>query len=247
MNTCIVRDPAQHRFTGFLLRNGDSDGSLDSRRSLRSFAAQVETDFVSAFCFVWLVILLIVVASAAVFHVASIDRAEVPGTPPTSGPFSRAGLKSLLKAPLVWLLITLGFFVGMACAVFAGVCGRRAWRVLARGFTVVLLAAALLAPQALAAAPAAGAVGSAPSAWSAQPVPAGAWFAAIDLKQAIRSFLEFLGWVLILVGVCLVAYGAILLAQGRHFDGIVAVVSGFILVLSIPMIEYFAGLAGIQF
>ena len=81
----------------------------------------------------------------------------------------------------------------------------------------------------------------------AQRLPAGLLLAQVDLKAPIKAFLEFLSWVLILLGVCLVAYGAILIAQGRHLDGVVAIVAGFILVLAVPIIYYFAKLAGIQF
>jgi hypothetical protein len=71
--------------------------------------------------------------------------------------------------------------------------------------------------------------------------------AQVDLKEALKSFIEFLSWVLIALGVCLVAYGAILIAQGRQLDGVVAIVAGFILVLAVPIVYYFAKIAGIPF
>lgn len=70
--------------------------------------------------------------------------------------------------------------------------------------------------------------------------------AQVNPKEAIKSFLEFLSWVLILLGVCLVAYGAIQIAQGRHLDGVVALTAGFILVMAVPLVYYFAKLAGTQ-
>lgn len=77
--------------------------------------------------------------------------------------------------------------------------------------------------------------------------PAVVFLAQMDPKDALKSFLEFLSWVLITLGVCLVAYGAILIAQGRHLDGVVSIVAGFILVLAVPIVYYFAKISGTSF
>jgi hypothetical protein len=69
--------------------------------------------------------------------------------------------------------------------------------------------------------------------------------AEVDLKAAAKAFLEFLTIVLILLAVCLVAVGGIFIAQGRYAEGLAAIVGGFICVLAVPIIYYFAKLAGI--
>lgn len=71
--------------------------------------------------------------------------------------------------------------------------------------------------------------------------------AQVDPKAAIKSFLDFISMVLILLGVCLVAYGGILIAQGRHLEGIIAIVGGFICVLAVPIVYAFSRWAGITF
>jgi hypothetical protein len=71
--------------------------------------------------------------------------------------------------------------------------------------------------------------------------------AQVDPKAAAKSFLDFLTIVLILLAVCLVAVGGIYVAQGRYTEGLAAIVGGFIAVLAVPIIYYFAKLAGITF
>lgn len=123
-----------------------------------------------------------------------------------------------------------GVRAALACLLVAAVCGL-VW-------LAPLPASAQLSPQfsavasgALIAAPANGLV----------------LLAQVDIKDAMKSLLEFLSWVMIAMGVCLVAYGAIRIAQGHQMDGGLAIVGGFILVLAVPIIYYFAKLAGTQF
>jgi hypothetical protein len=77
-------------------------------------------------------------------------------------------------------------------------------------------------------------------------IPGSVLLAQVNPREAIKSFLEFLSYILILLATCLVSYGSILIAQGRHLDGVVAIVAGFILVLAVPLIYLFAKYAGTQ-
>lgn len=71
--------------------------------------------------------------------------------------------------------------------------------------------------------------------------------AQADLKGPAKAFLDFLTIVLVLLAVCLVAAGGILISQGRYAEGLAAMVGGFICVLAVPIIYYFAKLAGVTF
>lgn len=118
---------------------------------------------------------------------------------------------------------------------------------LPRVMATVFCGVALMAPFRAPAPPLPAANPGAASVPGITAAPAVVFLAQIDPKDALKAFLEFLSWVLIALGVCLVAYGAILNAQGRHLDGVVALSSGFILVLTVPIVYYFAKIAGIQF
>ncbi len=137
---------------------------------------------------------------------------------------------------------------GRTCDTFsASSLARRLRTASARVIALVSCGLALMAPLAAPAHPLREFRPGTSSALVITPASPVVFLAEVDLKEALKSFLEFLSWVLIVLGVCLVAYGAILIAQGRHLDGVVAIVAGFILVLAVPIIYYFAKLAGTQF
>jgi hypothetical protein len=72
--------------------------------------------------------------------------------------------------------------------------------------------------------------------------------AQADVNSAITSFTTFLGRILMLVGIVIVAWGGWQVARrGEHADGLIAIVGGFIIAMAIPIIKFFASLAGLSF
>jgi hypothetical protein len=72
--------------------------------------------------------------------------------------------------------------------------------------------------------------------------------AQADVNSAITSFTTFLGRILLLIGIVIIAWGGWQVARrGEHADGLIAIIGGFIIAMAVPIIRFFASLAGISF
>jgi ABC-type bacteriocin/lantibiotic exporter with double-glycine peptidase domain len=60
----------------------------------------------------------------------------------------------------------------------------------------------------------------------------------------LTQFLSFLQTVTVLVGICLVLYGAWQVHQGRVSEGALSLVAGFLSCLAVPIIRLIAGWTG---
>lgn len=60
----------------------------------------------------------------------------------------------------------------------------------------------------------------------------------------LDSLLQFLQTVAVLVGLCLILYGAWQIHQGHVSHGVLSLIAGFIAVITIPLVRLMAGWSG---
>ncbi|CAG0995503.1 hypothetical protein ARNL5_03586 [Anaerolineae bacterium] len=75
----------------------------------------------------------------------------------------------------------------------------------------------------------------------------GLLFAQATFDTALESFLRFLGRVLLLLGVAMIAFGGWLVNQGKTIEATLAITGGFITASAILIVRALAGLIGSTF
>jgi hypothetical protein len=78
-------------------------------------------------------------------------------------------------------------------------------------------------------------------------VPATGFLAQASGIPGVGPFLDFLQGVAILVGICLILFGAWKLHQGDVASGALSLVAGFLCVVAVPLIRTMAGWTGFNF
>lgn len=68
---------------------------------------------------------------------------------------------------------------------------------------------------------------------------------SIDLP--LNNFLAFLSKIMLLIGVVMIFYGGWKIHRGETSEGLLAIVGGFIVALSVPILRVLAGFGGISF
>jgi hypothetical protein len=76
------------------------------------------------------------------------------------------------------------------------------------------------------------------------PIPIAAILAQGATIPGLANFVTFLQTVSILVGICLVLYGAWQIHQGRLGEGVLSLVAGFLSCVTVPVIRLIAGWTG---
>lgn len=72
-------------------------------------------------------------------------------------------------------------------------------------------------------------------------------FAQTTFDSALRSFLEFLTKILVLIGVALVFYGGWLIGQGKTAEGVLCIIGGFVIAAAVPIMRMLAEMTGTTF
>lgn len=77
--------------------------------------------------------------------------------------------------------------------------------------------------------------------------PAQLLLAQASVDDPINNVLHFFSKILVMIGLCAVAFGGWRVHRGEASDGLMALAGGFIIILAVVITRYFAGLAGITF
>ena len=78
---------------------------------------------------------------------------------------------------------------------------------------------------------------------SSNAVPIVGLLAQIATEPPLESVLQFLGKIMMLVGVVMIFQGGWKIHRGETSDGILAIIGGFIVAMAIPIIRYFFSIA----
>ena len=69
--------------------------------------------------------------------------------------------------------------------------------------------------------------------------------AQVSVSNAVQKFLDFMALIFLTIGVLVLVFAGYLLNQGRVAEGLMSLLSAFIIALAIPTMKLFLQLAGV--